>query len=39
MIVKAFVILNKGYVPSESFILDIKNYVNRTTSPYKYQQE
>ena len=36
MIVKAFVVLNKGYEPSESLVRDIKNYVKRTTAPYKY---
>ncbi len=39
MIVKAFVVLNKGYEPSESLIRDIKNYVKRTTAPYKYPRE
>jgi acetyl-CoA synthetase len=38
-IVKAFVVLNKGYEPSESLIRDIKNYVKRTTAPYKYPRE
>jgi acetyl-CoA synthetase len=39
VIVKAFVVLNKGYEPSESLIRDIKNYVKRTTAPYKYPRE
>ena len=39
MIVKAFVVLNKGYEPSESLIREIKNYVKRTTAPYKYPRE
>jgi acetyl-CoA synthetase len=39
MIVKAFIVLNKGYEPSESLVRDIKNYVKRTTAPYKYPRE
>lgn len=35
MIVKAFVVLNKGYEPSESLVRDIKQYVKRTTAPNK----
>jgi acetyl-CoA synthetase len=36
MIVKAFVVLNKGFTPSESLIKELKMYVKRTTAPYKY---
>jgi acetyl-CoA synthetase len=39
MIVKAFVVLNNGFEPSEALIRDIKNYVKRTTAPYKYPRE
>lgn len=39
MIVKAFVVLNKDFDPSESLIRDIKTYVKRTTAPYKYPRE
>ncbi|NMB79073.1 MAG: acyl--CoA ligase, partial [Methanomicrobiales archaeon] len=39
VIVKAFVVLNKGYEPSESLVRDIKNYVKKTTAPYKYPRE
>jgi acetyl-CoA synthetase len=36
LIVKAFVVLNKGFEPSESLIKDLKTYVKRATAPYKY---
>ncbi len=36
LIVKAFVVLNKDYEPSEALVREIKNYVKRTTAPYKY---
>jgi acetyl-CoA synthetase len=36
MIVKAFVVISKGFEPSESLIKDIKTYVKQTTAPYKY---
>ncbi len=36
LIVKAFVVLNKGYEPSEDLIRDIQKYVKNTTAPYKY---
>ena len=32
-------VLNKGYDPSESLVREIKNYVKRTTAPYKYPRE
>ncbi len=39
LIVKAFVVLNKGYEPSESLIRELKTYVKRATAPYKYPRE
>jgi acetyl-CoA synthetase len=33
------VVLNKDFEPSESLVRDIKNYVQRTTVPYKYPRE
>ena len=36
LIVKAFVILNNGFKPSEMLVKDLKTYVKRTTAPYKY---
>ena len=36
LIVKAFVVLNPGYEPSETLIRDLKSFVKRTTAPYKY---
>ncbi|HNX18205.1 MAG TPA: AMP-binding protein [Methanoregula sp.] len=36
LIVKAFVVLNKGYEPSDALVKEIKTYVKRTTAPYKY---
>ncbi len=39
MIVKAFVVLNTGHVPSESLIKELKKYVKSTTAPYKYPRE
>jgi acetyl-CoA synthetase len=39
VIVKAFVVLNNGYDPSESLVREIKTYVKRITAPYKYPRE
>jgi acetyl-CoA synthetase len=39
MVVKAFVVLNAGYEPSESLSRELKKYVKRTTAPYKYPRE
>ena len=39
VVVKAFVVLNTGFDPSESLVRDIKNYVKKTTAPYKYPRE
>ncbi|MCX6688678.1 MAG: AMP-binding protein [Methanoregula sp.] len=36
LIVKAFVVLNTGYEPSEALVREIKKYVKHTTAPYKY---
>jgi acetyl-CoA synthetase len=36
LVVKAFVVLKAGYEPSESLVREIKNFVKRTTAPYKY---
>jgi len=35
-VVKATVVLNKGYAPSEDLIKELQDYVKRTTAPYKY---
>ena len=36
MIVKAFVVLNEGFQPSEKLIQELQNHVKHTTAPYKY---
>jgi len=35
-VVKATVVLNKGYTPSDELIKDLQEYVKKTTAPYKY---
>jgi len=35
-VVKATVVLAKGYTPSEALKRDIQNYVKKVTAPYKY---
>jgi acetyl-CoA synthetase len=35
-IVKATVVLAKGWVPSEALKLELQNHVKKTTAPYKY---
>ena len=35
-IVKAFVILKPGYVPSDELVLSLQEHVRKTTAPYKY---
>ncbi|MCP1661970.1 MAG: acyl-CoA synthetase [Methanocalculus sp. MSAO_Arc1] len=35
-IVKAFVILNDGYEPSDKLVREIQTYVKHVTAPYKY---
>jgi len=39
LIVKAFIVLNPGYRPSESLIKDIQKHVKKVTAPYKYPRE
>jgi acetyl-CoA synthetase len=36
---QAFVVLNNGYVPSESLSRELKKYVKCTIAPYKYPRE
>lgn len=38
-IVKAFVILAKGYTPSDALALELQNFVKEQTAPYKYPRE
>ena len=35
-VVKAFVILAPGYLPSEELVDNLQNHVRNTTAPYKY---
>lgn len=35
-IVKATIVLAKGYSPSDELVKDIQNFVKKTTAPYKY---
>jgi acetyl-CoA synthetase len=35
-VVKATIVLAKGYVPSEALKLELQNHVKKTTAPYKY---
>ena len=35
-VVKATIVLTKGYAPSEALAQEIQNYVKRQTAPYKY---
>ena len=35
-IVKAFVILRKGFEPSDALVRELQDHVKRTTAPYKY---
>lgn len=34
--VKAFVVLNQGFVGSEPLVKELQNHVKRVTAPYKY---
>ena len=34
--VKATIVLAKGYEPSEELIKELQNHVKKTTAPYKY---
>ena len=36
MVVKATVVLAKGWVPSDELKLELQNHVKKTTAPYKY---
>jgi acetyl-CoA synthetase len=36
LIVKAFIVLKKGYSPSDALIAGLQEHVKRTTAPYKY---
>lgn len=36
IVVKAFIVLAKGYKPSETLTKEIQEYVKNTTAPYKY---
>lgn len=36
MVVKAFVVLNPGFTPSDRLVKELQEYVKRTTAPYKY---
>lgn len=38
-IVKAFVVLAKGYQPSEELVEELQEHVKRVTAPYKYPRE
>lgn len=35
-VVKAFILLRPGVIPSDSLVLDIQDHVKRVTAPYKY---
>ena len=35
-VVKATVVLNKGFEPSDEMVKELQEYVKRTTAPYKY---
>jgi 2-aminobenzoate-CoA ligase len=35
-IVKAFVVLNAGYEPSEALVVELQTYVKEQIAPYKY---
>ncbi len=36
IVVKAFVVLSKGYKPSKTLTTELQDYVKKTTAPYKY---
>ncbi|MBU7024923.1 MAG: acyl-CoA synthetase, partial [Theionarchaea archaeon] len=38
-IVKAFVVLNKGWDPSEALKAELQNHTKQVTAPYKYPRE
>ncbi len=35
-VVKASVVLNKGYTPSDELVKELQEYVKKETAPYKY---
>jgi len=35
-VVKATVVLNKGFAPSDELVKELQDYVKKTTAPYKY---
>ena len=36
MVVKATIVLAKGWSPSPELVKELQNHVKRTTAPYKY---
>nr|WP_256369409.1 hypothetical protein [Methanococcoides sp. AM1] len=38
-VVKVFVVLRKGFEPSEELIKDIQKHVKKVTAPYKYPRD
>ncbi len=39
MIIKAFIVLNKGFEPTDVLIKEIQNFVKQKTAAYKYPRE
>ena len=35
-VVKAFILLRPGFIPSDDLVTDIQDHVKRVTAPYKY---
>lgn len=38
-IVKAFVVLNEGFTPSEALVIELQEHVKKVTAPYKYPRQ
>jgi acetyl-CoA synthetase len=38
-IVKAFVVLNEGFAPSEALMIELQEHVKKVTAPYKYPRQ
>jgi len=38
-VVKAFIVLTEGYMPSDALADDLKNFVKKQTAPYKYPRK
>ena len=38
-VVKAFVVLKEGYVPSDALVREMQNHVKEVTAPYKYPRQ